>query len=71
MPADLPTDPGFRDVTCSLCERHNRDVHLVSAKDGLILICAVCVAKCAGVLDADTGLDAPPGEWQSRWAAKS
>jgi hypothetical protein len=67
VPAD---DPGFRDITCTLCDRHNRDVHMVGAKDGLI-ICAVCVARCAEILDADTGLDGPPGGWLSRWPAKT
>jgi hypothetical protein len=45
-------------------------VHMVGAADGLI-ICAVCVARCAEVLDADTRLDGPPGGWLSRWQAKS
>jgi hypothetical protein len=61
--------PGFRDITCSLCDRHNRDVHMVGARDGLI-ICAVCVARCAEVLDADTGLEGPAGGWLRRWPAK-
>jgi hypothetical protein len=65
-----PGDPGFRDITCSLCGRHNRDVHMVGAKDGLI-ICAVCVARCAEILDADTGLEGPPEGWLNRWPAKS
>jgi hypothetical protein len=70
MTATPDDDPGFRDVTCSICGRHNRDVHMVGAADGLI-ICAVCVARCAEVLDADTRLDGPPGGWLSRWPAKS
>ncbi len=63
-------DPGYRDVTCSMCDRHNRDVHMVGARDGLI-ICAVCVARCAEVLDTDTGLEGPPGGWLARWPAKT
>jgi hypothetical protein len=65
----VPTDPGYTDVTCSFCDRHNREVHMVGGRDGLT-ICSVCVAACAVHLDADTGLDAPPGGWSDRWPAK-
>lgn len=67
---DLPPDlGGYRDVRCSFCDRHNRDVHVVAGRDGLV-ICQVCVAKCAEVVDADTGVPSPPGGWSSRWPLK-
>jgi hypothetical protein len=62
-------DPGYQDVTCSFCDRHNREVHMVSGRDGLI-ICAVCVARCAEFLDGDCGLAGPDGGWAGRWPAK-
>jgi hypothetical protein len=60
---------GYRDVTCSFCGRHNREVHMVGGRDGLT-ICAVCVARCAEILDSDTGVAGPHGGWSSRWPAK-
>ena len=63
-------DPGYRDVVCSFCDRHNREVHMVGGRDGLI-ICAACVARCADILDRDTGVDGPPGGWTGRWPAKN
>lgn len=62
--------PGFRDITCTVCDRHNRDVHMVGARDGLI-ICSVCVARCAEVLDGEVGIDGPPAGWSSRWPPKA
>ncbi|HVQ95866.1 MAG TPA: ClpX C4-type zinc finger protein [Mycobacteriales bacterium] len=66
---DQPADPGYRDVTCSFCDRHNRDVHMVGGRDGLV-ICSVCVAGCAESLDGDTGIAGPEGGWSARWPAK-
>jgi hypothetical protein len=60
----------YRDVTCSFCDRHNREVHMVAGRNGLV-ICSVCVAACAVNLDNDTGLTGPPGGWPARWAPKS
>jgi ClpX C4-type zinc finger len=60
---------GYRDVTCSFCDRHNSAVHMVGGRDGLT-ICAVCVARCAEILDRDTGLAGPEGGWSDRWPAK-
>jgi hypothetical protein len=62
-------DPGYRDVTCSFCERHNRQVHMVGGRDGLT-ICSICVARCADILDQDTGLAGPDGGWAARWPPK-
>jgi hypothetical protein len=28
---------GFRDVMCSICGRHNREVHMLGAANGLII----------------------------------
>jgi len=64
-----PASSGYRDVTCSFCGRHNREVHMVGGRDGLT-ICAVCVAGCAEILDRDTGVPSPEGEWSDRWPAK-
>jgi hypothetical protein len=46
------TDPGYRDVACSFCDRHNRDVRIVAGRDGLT-ICQVCVAAAAEIIDAE------------------
>jgi hypothetical protein len=59
----------FRDVVCSMCGRHNRDVHMVSSESGVI-VCSVCVGKCAEVLDKDTGIESPVGGWATRWPLK-
>jgi hypothetical protein len=63
------SDPGYTDVTCSFCDRHNRQVHMVGGRDGLI-ICTVCVARCAEALDRDTGVVSPAGGWSGRWPTK-
>jgi hypothetical protein len=65
-------DPGYQDVTCSFCDRHNRDVHLVAGRHGLT-ICQVCVARCAEILDTDADVDAagPPITWPTRWSTKA
>jgi ClpX C4-type zinc finger len=59
----------FQDVTCSFCGRHNREVHVVAHDD--LVICQVCVAKCADIFDTELGLSAPPDGWASRWPLKS
>jgi hypothetical protein len=68
---DLPPDlGGYRDVTCSFCDRHNREVHIVAGRDGL-KICQVCVAACATAIDADAGVPSPDGGWAGRWPLKN
>jgi hypothetical protein len=64
------TDRGYRDVTCSFCGRHNREVHMLEGRDGL-RICQVCVAAAADSIDADTGVQSPPGGWSNRWQPKN
>jgi ClpX C4-type zinc finger len=66
---DLPDLGGYRDLTCSFCDRHNREVHLVAGRDGLT-ICQVCVAACATVMDGETGVAGPDGGWAARWPPK-
>jgi hypothetical protein len=53
----------------SFCDRHNRQEHMVGGRDGLI-ICAACVARCADILDRDTGIASPAGGWTGRWPAR-
>jgi hypothetical protein len=66
----MVTDPShFSDVVCSFCGRHNRDVRVVANDDGLV-ICQVCVSKCAEIFDAEVGIAAPDGGWQARWPFK-
>jgi ATP-dependent protease Clp ATPase subunit len=51
----VPEDPThFRDVVCSFCGRHNREVRVVANDAGLV-ICQVCVAKCAQIFDEEVG----------------
>lgn len=59
----------FSDVECSVCGRHNREVRVVATENGLIL-CQVCVAKCAEIFDDEVGLAAPAGGWVERWPLK-
>jgi ClpX C4-type zinc finger len=59
----------FSDVTCSICGRHNREVRVVATENGLV-VCQVCVAKCADIFDQEVGLDAPEGGWIGRWPLK-
>jgi hypothetical protein len=59
----------YRDVVCSFCGRHNREVRVVTNDAGLI-VCQVCVARCAEIFDAEVGLDGPPGGWSARWPLK-
>ena len=66
MPEDTSA---FSDVACSVCGRHNREVRVVATENGLIL-CQVCVAKCAAIFDEEVGLDAPEGGWTGRWPLK-
>jgi hypothetical protein len=63
-------DPShFSDVECSFCGRHNREVRVVTNDDGLV-VCQVCVAKCADIFDAEVGLTRPKGGWTTRWPLK-
>ena len=62
--------PLFSDVVCSFCGRHNREVRVVTNADGLI-ICQVCVAKCAAIFDEEVGRDPPSTPWADRWPLKS
>ena len=59
----------FSDVVCSFCGRHNREVRVVTSDAGLI-ICQVCVAKCAVIFDQEVGVD-PPVDWSDRWPPKT
>ena len=59
----------FSDVVCSFCGRHNREVRVVTNADGLI-ICQVCVAKCAAVFDEEVGLESAEPPWADRWPLK-
>jgi hypothetical protein len=63
------TSAAYSDVTCSICGCHNRDVRVVAAENGLI-VCQVCVAKCALIFDEEVGLAPPPGGWLERWPLK-
>jgi ATP-dependent protease Clp ATPase subunit len=58
----------LRDVVCSFCGRHNRDVRVVENDAGLI-ICQVCVAKCALIFDEEVGIE-PRQDWLARWPPK-
>lgn len=68
--SETRTDVAFQDVTCSFCDRHNRDVHIVAGRNGLH-ICQVCVARCADAIDGDAGIPGPEGGWLARWPLKS
>jgi ClpX C4-type zinc finger len=59
----------YQDVVCSFCGRHNREVRVVTNDAGLI-VCQVCVAKCAEIFDGEVGLEGPPGGWSGRWPLK-
>jgi hypothetical protein len=59
----------FSDVVCSFCGRHNREVRVVANDAGLI-VCQVCVARCAEIFDAEVGLAGPPEGWLARWPLK-
>jgi hypothetical protein len=64
-------DPShFSDVVCFFCGRHNREVRVV-ANDAGLLICQVCVAKCAEIFDAEVGLAPIEPGWRARWPLKS
>jgi ClpX C4-type zinc finger len=60
----------FSDVVCSFCGRHNREVRVVANDAGLI-VCQVCVAKCAEIFDEEVGIEPVPGGWSRRWPLKS
>ena len=63
-------DPAqFRDVVCAFCGRPNCEVRVVTNDAGLI-VCQVCVAKCADIFDAEVGLEGPEGGWTARWPLK-
>jgi formylmethanofuran dehydrogenase subunit B len=59
----------WSDVVCSFCGRHNRDVRVVANDDGII-ICQVCVARCAEIFDDEVGVEPPTGGWVDRWPVK-
>jgi ATP-dependent protease Clp ATPase subunit len=67
MPQDDPSE--FSDVVCSFCGRHNREVRVVSNDAGLI-ICQVCVARCAEIFDVEVGVENQLGGWTTRWPLK-
>ena len=58
----------YQDVRCSFCGRHNREVRVVAHDD--LVICQVCVARCAEIFDEEVGTDSPPGGWTRRWPLK-
>jgi ATP-dependent protease Clp ATPase subunit len=65
----VPDDPvHFSDVTCSFCGRHNREVRVVTNDAGLV-ICQVCVAKCAQIFDEEVGVESRQ-DWLTRWPLK-
>jgi ATP-dependent protease Clp ATPase subunit len=65
----VPDDPShFTDVSCSYGGRHNRDVRVVANDAGLI-ICQVCVAKCAQIFDEEVGVESRQ-DWLARWPLK-
>ena len=65
----MPDDPShFTDVSCSYCGRHNREVRVVANDAGLI-ICQVCVAKCAQIFDEEVGVEQRQ-DWLARWPLK-
>jgi ATP-dependent protease Clp ATPase subunit len=65
----VPDDPShFTDVSCSYCGRHNREVRVVANDAGLI-ICQVCVAKCAQIFDEEVGVESRQ-DWLARWPLK-
>jgi hypothetical protein len=61
---------GYQLVSCSFCDRPNREVHIVAGRDGLH-ICSVCVENCATILDQDANVPSPPGGWTDRWPHKN
>ena len=44
-------------------------VRVVTNDEGLI-VCQVCVAKCADIFDAEVGLEGPEGGWTTTLAAQ-
>jgi hypothetical protein len=66
-----PADPShYSDVVCSFCGRHNREVRVVANDAGLI-VCQVCVAKCAAIFDEEVGLEPQQPPWTERWPLKT
>jgi hypothetical protein len=59
---------GYQDVSCSFCGRHNREVRVVAHGD--LVICQVCVAKCAEIFDGEVGIEGPADGWTRRWPLK-
>jgi len=68
---DLPDDggPEYTDVSCSICERHNRIAHMVGLADDLRL-CSVCVGKVGAIMDGEAGVVGPAIDWPTRWPLK-
>lgn len=67
----VATDPAhYQDVSCSFCGRHNREVRVVANDAGLV-VCQVCVARCAEIFDDEAGVESPAGGWSSRWPPKT
>lgn len=61
--------PVYQDVRCSFCHRHNREVRVVAHDD--VIICQVCVARCAEIFDQEVGVEPPGGGWVDRWPLKA
>ena len=67
----MTEDPShYSDVVCAFCGRHNREVRVVSNDAGLI-ICQVCVAKCAEIFDGEVDIEPPEAGWAPRWPLKT
>jgi hypothetical protein len=69
MPTPRQLEEGHHhDVRCSFCGRHNEKVRVVAHDE--IIICQVCVARCADIFDEEVGIASPPGGWSDRWPLK-
>jgi hypothetical protein len=66
--APEPVETGHQDVRCSFCGRHNEHVRVVAHED--LVICQVCVARCAEIFDDELGIQPPVGGWAGRWPSK-
>jgi hypothetical protein len=68
VPSLAPLDTGHHDVRCSFCQRHNEQVRVVAQEN--LVICQVCVARCAAIFDEEVGIEGPAGGWTARWPLK-
>jgi hypothetical protein len=68
VPTPEPLESGHHDIRCSFCDRHNEHVRVVAHHD--VVICQVCVARCAEIFDEEVGVISPSGGWSGRWPMK-